>query len=46
MQQVYSGRTENSELQLRVDLRDLAAGSYVYRVQTEMGVVQKKVLVH
>ena len=46
VQQVYSGRTENSELQLRVDLRDLAAGSYVYRVQTEMGVIQKKVLVH
>ena len=46
VQQVYSGRVENSELQLRVDLRDLAAGSYVYRVQTEMGVIQKKVLVH
>ncbi len=46
VRQVYSGRVENSELQLRVDLSDLAAGSYVYRVQTEIGVVQKKVLVH
>lgn len=46
VQKVYSGRTENSELQLRVDLSDLAAGSYVYRVQTEMGVVQKKVVVY
>ncbi len=46
VQQVYSGRVENSELQLRVDLSDLAAGNYVYRVQTEMGVVQKKVVVY
>jgi photosystem II stability/assembly factor-like uncharacterized protein len=46
VKQVFSGRVENSELKCRVDLNHLAAGSYVYRVQTEMGVRQKKVVVY
>ncbi|MCH8546983.1 MAG: T9SS type A sorting domain-containing protein [Cryomorphaceae bacterium] len=46
VKQVFSGSSESSELHIRVDLSNLAAGSYVYRVQTEIGVRQKKVVVY
>ncbi|MCH8546653.1 MAG: T9SS type A sorting domain-containing protein, partial [Cryomorphaceae bacterium] len=46
VQQVFSGSPESSELHIRVDLSNLTAGSYVYRVQTEIGVRQKKVVVY
>jgi photosystem II stability/assembly factor-like uncharacterized protein len=45
VKQVFSGRIESSDQHIRVDLNDLAAGSYFYRVQTDEGVSQKKVVV-
>jgi photosystem II stability/assembly factor-like uncharacterized protein len=46
VKQVFSGRIESSDQHIRVDLGDLAAGSYFYRVQTDEGVSQKKVVVY
>jgi photosystem II stability/assembly factor-like uncharacterized protein len=46
VKQVYSGLSESSNLEIRVDLSNLAAGSYFYRVKTEAGVSQKKMVVY
>jgi hypothetical protein len=46
VKQVFSGRIESSDQHIRVDLGDLAAGSYFYRVQTDEGVSQRKVVVY
>jgi hypothetical protein len=46
VKQVYSGLSESSNLEIRVDLSNLSAGSYFYRVHTEAGVSQKKVVVY
>ncbi|TVQ76028.1 MAG: T9SS C-terminal target domain-containing protein, partial [Flavobacteriales bacterium] len=46
VKQVFSGHSKSSRLEIRVDLSDFPAGSYFYRVQTEAGVSQKKVVVY
>jgi len=46
VKQVFSGQSESSRLEIREDLSDFPAGSYFYRVQTEAGVSQKKVVVY
>ena len=46
VKQVFSGLSQDKELRIQVNLSDLAAGSYFYRVQTEAGVSQKKIVVH
>lgn len=46
VKEVFAGRSPDNNLNIRVDLNDLAAGSYIYRVQTEQGVSQKKIVVY
>ncbi|MCC5917184.1 MAG: T9SS type A sorting domain-containing protein [Cryomorphaceae bacterium] len=44
--EVFAGNSPDNTLNIRVNLSDLAAGTYVYRVQTEEGVTRRKVVVN
>lgn len=45
VKQVFSGISPDKDLNIQVKLGDLATGSYFYRIQTEEGVGQKKIVV-